>query len=75
MNGSSQLDEADQKPFALCPVCLRKMSNYLSFEGSELERYQDLRAVVVMMSYEDRDKCFSREIELFDRIIMHLHEV
>ena len=51
------------------------MSNYLSFEGSELERYQDLRSVVVMMTYEDRDKCFSREIELFDRIIMHLHEV
>lgn len=75
MNGSSQLDEADQKPFALCPICLRKLSNYLSFEGSELERYQDLRSVVVMMSYGDEDQCFAREIELFDRIINELYEV
>ena len=54
---------------------MRKLSNYLSFEGSELERYQDLRSVVVMMSYGDQDQCFSREIELFDRIINELYEV
>ena len=36
MNGSSQLEEADKKPFALCPVCLRKLSCYLKFEGQEL---------------------------------------
>jgi len=36
MNGSSQLEEADNKPFALCPVCLRKMSSYLGFNGDEL---------------------------------------
>lgn len=28
-----------------------------------------------MMSYEDLDNCYSREIELFDRIISHLYEV
>lgn len=75
MNGSSQLDEADQKPFALCPICLRKLSCYLSFEGSELERYQDLRTIVVMMQHEDQGNSFSREIELFDRIINELYSV
>jgi len=74
MNGSSQLIEADQKPFALCPVCLRKLSTYLSFEGEELERYVELRSVFQMMNYNDKDKNFSREIELFDRIISKLRD-
>ena len=51
MNGSSQLDEADQKPFALCPVCLRKLSHYLGFEGEELQRYAGMREIIRYMSY------------------------
>jgi len=39
MNGSSQLEEADLKPFSLCPVCLRKMSSYLGFNGEELQLF------------------------------------
>ena len=69
MNGSSQLDEADQKPFALCPVCLRKLSHYLGFEGEELQRYSEMRHVMNQMSHHDEDKNYAREIELFDRII------
>ena len=36
------MDEADLKPFALCPPCLRKISYYLCFDGEEKQRYQDL---------------------------------
>ena len=32
MNGSNMVEEADQKPFLLCPVCLRKLAVYLKFE-------------------------------------------
>ena len=29
MNGSNLVNEADQKPFLLCPICLRKLEIYL----------------------------------------------
>ena len=75
MNGSSQLDEADQKPFALCPVCLRKLSFYLDFEGAELQRYKKLREVVKIMNHKDANQCYQREIALFDNIISALTEL
>jgi hypothetical protein len=53
MNGSSQLEEADRKPFALCPVCLRKISFYLSFEGKEINWFNDLREVFKLINYND----------------------
>ena len=28
MNGSNLVTEADKKPFALCPICLRKLDAY-----------------------------------------------
>ena len=28
MNGSNLVTEADKKPFALCPICLRKLDSY-----------------------------------------------
>lgn len=75
MNGSSQLDEADQKPFALCPVCLRKLSYYLDFEGQELQRYRKLREVIKIMNHKDPNQCYQREIVLFSNIITSLTEV
>ena len=33
MNGSNLVTEADKKPFALCPICLRKMSVYLKLSN------------------------------------------
>lgn len=75
MNGSSQLDEADQKPFALCPVCLRKLSYYLDFEGQELQRYKNLREVVKIMNHKDPNQCYKREIALFTSLISALQEV
>ena len=53
MNGSSQLEEADLKPFALCPVCLMKMSSYLGFNGEEHILFKELKEVFDLMNYKD----------------------
>lgn len=75
MNGSSQLEEADQKPFALCPVCLRKMSSYLGFNGQELQLFKELRDVFKLMNHNDTQQSFRRELRLFDRVISRLSEL
>jgi|LauGreDrversion4_2_1035121.scaffolds.fasta_scaffold2573994_1 hypothetical protein len=62
MNGSSQLEEADLKPFALCPICLRKLSYYLGFEGEELQRYIGLVEVFTIMNKNDEMRSFDREL-------------
>lgn len=72
MNGSSQLEEADRKPFALCPVCLRKISFYLSFEGKEINWFNDLREVFKLINYNDNHQNFYREIKIFENIIHKL---
>ena len=72
MNGSSQLEEADHKPFALCPVCMRKISSYLGFAGDELQVYKELRDVFKLMNHKDQQDCFKREIKLFDRCITRI---
>jgi len=53
MNGSSNLEEADRKPFSLCPVCLRKLSYYLEFEGEEHQRFKELRNIFRYMNMQD----------------------
>ena len=58
MNGSSQLEEADLKPFALCPTCLRKLSFYLNFQGEEMTHYIELRDVFSLMNHKDPLKSF-----------------
>lgn len=75
MNGSSQLEEADQKPFALCPVCMRKMSSYLGFNGEELALFIELRDVFKLMNHNDSQQSFKREIKLFERCIKRLTEL
>lgn len=75
MNGSSQLEEADHKPFALCPVCLRKMSSYLGFNGQELQLFQELRDVFKLMNHNDTQQSFRRELKLFDRVIARLSDL
>lgn len=35
MNGSNLIEEADKKPFALCPLCLRKIETYLELNTVE----------------------------------------
>jgi archaemetzincin len=34
MNGSNHLDESDQRPLHLCPVCLRKLHHSIRFDLS-----------------------------------------
>ena len=75
MNGSSQLEEADNKPFALCPVCLRKMSSYLGFCGQELALFKELRDVFKLMNHNDTQQSFKREIRLFERVIAKLEDL
>ena len=64
MNGSSNLVDADQKPFALCPVCLRKLAYYLGFDGEEQDRYTKLRELFIGFNDEDKEDNFLREIKL-----------
>ena len=74
MNGSSQLDEADRKPFALCPVCLRKISSYFKFNGEELEYYKTIKDVFKLMNHKDEEAYFKNEIDLFENVIKELTE-
>ena len=69
------MDEADHKPFALCPVCLRKISSYLQFNGEELEYYQELRNVFKLMNHNDTQSSFKREIKLFEKVITRMQEL
>ena len=75
MNGSSSLDEADLKPFALCPVCLRKLASYLGFNGQELELFRELRDLYKLMNHNDSLESFKREIRILDRIIIVLTDL
>jgi archaemetzincin len=42
VNGSNHLRESDERPLALCPVCLRKLQFSIGFDV--VDRYQTLRA-------------------------------
>ena len=47
MNGSNLINEADRKPFALCPICLRKVVTYLDLEEAQItERYFKLISTI-----------------------------
>mmetsp|Transcript_21836 Transcript_21836/g.33810 ORF Transcript_21836/g.33810 Transcript_21836/m.33810 type:complete len:82 (-) Transcript_21836:473-718(-) len=75
MNGSSNLEEADLKPFALCPICLRKLGFYLGFEGQEQQRYWELKSLFKMMNMKDPDGNFRREINLFEKILSKIGQM
>lgn len=42
MNGSNKIDEADRKPFVLCPICTRKMRRYLKIEDNIIQHYEEI---------------------------------
>ena len=69
MNGSIELREADIKPFALCPVCLRKVSSHMGINGQELQYIWEVRDIFELMNYNDMNNSFSREISLLTRVI------
>lgn len=57
MNGSNLLNEADQKPFLLCPICERKLETYLNLKDKLPLRYLNMSAAIE----EAGNPMFSRE--------------
>ena len=43
MNGSNHLEETDNRPMHLCPVCLRKLQNSIQFDPAKRYRQLDQR--------------------------------
>ena len=62
MNGSNLVAEADKKPFALCPICLRKLDVYCEM-GSKgiLSRYDSLIEFIEKVN----NRKYSRELTLY----------
>jgi len=62
MNGSNLVTEADKKPFALCPICLRKLDSYCEIgpEGLQ-ERYETLIATIE----ENQNSMYAKELVLY----------
>ena len=63
MNGSNLVTEADKKPFALCPICLRKLDKYfnIGYNGGLQNRYK--AQIKAIKSF--RNSSFERELSLF----------
>lgn len=57
MNGSNLMNEADQKPFMLCPICLRKLETYLNLKDRLPERYKAMYSSIETME----NPMFNRE--------------
>jgi hypothetical protein len=55
MNGSNLLDEADKKPFALCPICLRKIAVYLKCEMSLYSRYVEVEKQIKSIIKQEQE--------------------
>ena len=70
MNGSNLVTEADIKPFALCPICLRKLAAYFQIQNRLADRY--FRLIEVIEANEN--KRFRKELQLFNDIARTLQE-
>ena len=68
MNGSNLVNEADKKPFALCPVCLRKLTKYLNIQFKVATRYLSLIDTIKQSNIS----VFERELELYNKICADL---
>ena len=66
MNGSNLVTEADKKPFALCPICLRKLDAYCDIGSDGLvDRYEHLIAAIE----HSQNRKFKRELTMFKGIV------
>lgn len=72
MNGSNLLEEADRKPFALCPLCLRKIETYLQFESIEdlISRFAKILGSIQNM----QNSAFEREERYLSNILTRLRQ-
>ena len=67
MNGSNLVNEADKKPFALCPICLRKVDKYYEIGSAGdgiIYRYQRLARTIQRID----NTSFSRELLLYKNL-------
>ena len=68
MNGSNLVTEADKKPFALCPVCLRKLDSYCEISQNLNNGLQIRYGNLIIAIEESNNRRFSRELSLFKNL-------
>jgi archaemetzincin len=64
MNGSNHLDESDDRPVHLCPVCLRKLHHAVGFEIPA--RYERLRAFSEQARFNDEAAWLTRRLAFLE---------
>lgn len=47
MNGTGSMTELDNKPFEICPICLRKLITNINAKGEDIKRYRMKNSYVV----------------------------
>lgn len=62
VNGSNSLEESDEQPLHLCPVCLRKLQSSVGFDV--VKRYQALRDVYRKIGLEDEADWINRRLAI-----------
>lgn len=65
MNGSNKLDEADRKPFLLCPICTRKQRTYLRIEDNIIQHYEEIANFMESKLSDIIDN----EVEIYNKMI------
>jgi archaemetzincin len=61
MNGSNHLDESDQQPVHLCPVCLRKLQSAVGFDV--IKRYAQLQEFSNDATWDDEARWLRKRAE------------
>lgn len=69
MNGSNLLEEADRKPFMLCPICLRKIAVYLNFMDNIVTRYKQIHSNLVFMQNPSFDPEAHQIIKIIENLV------
>ena len=64
MNGSNHIEEADERPFHLCPVDLRKLQWSVGFDV--LERYRRLLAFGEQAGFRDEARWLQRRVHFIE---------
>jgi len=62
MNGSNHLQESDERPLHLCPVCLRKLHSGIGFHV--VDRYQNLLGFYNKIGFSQEVEWVSNRLEL-----------
>lgn len=65
MNGSNHLEESDERPLRLCPVCLRKLQHVSGFDVRE--RYEGLLKFYKEYGFSDEKKWLKKRLKRIGR--------